>query len=456
MTPRSPPHTYGIMTMTLEPEWDEAAHSRAENTGRFTSHIPSAPEIDAFTPNRDDAGYPDRTEYNPSFTFPANFLDVAQSKIDTANRKLAKLGVAEQFTFETASVMKTINGKTFEYVTVTLNRPTIGFDGWTFTGAHDFTPGGGVLHFVSTPDLAEVTDNHCDHCGANRARNRVYTVVHPEKGTMQVGASCLEAFMGLRPAGLWALEANLDLDHIEDFNRSTANLNSRVYDPQELLIAALTASKDGCEYVSSSNADFVHPPTAIVVSRDWEKLLAAGDTKERGILARKIMRWARKIDAEPGTYMGNLHELFAGKKEDVWVRAKHLGFAVSAVSAYRREQDKLAVVKVQEKQKTLEQRAYLGGPKDKVKNLVATIQHVSKKTEYYGRLPKDSTWMRMITDDGFVLTWNASGDKEVKAGDRVAIATATVETHEEYRGSFQTKISRAKMMPLEATPEEED
>jgi hypothetical protein len=434
------------MTAVTTSDWDALAHPRVVDNGQFAEKAHSDPEIAL---GRDEDEPFDRETYNPTYRMPANHFDVAKNNIARANARLKKLGIEECFEYETETYIEHRDGRDYEWVKLTLNRPSISFGGWSFTGAHDFAANGEVLNFHTTADAPIVTDNHCDHCGSKRARDRVYTVVHPEKGTMQVGKSCLEAFLGMRPSGLWAIDTELNLDEIEKATE-TQDSRSRVYDQEELLIVALAASDDGENFVSASRASWTDPPTVAVMNKNWAELLATGDTKQRQVLARKVQRWARKLEGPVGSYNDNLRALFAGKKDDTWVRGKHLGLAVSAVGGYYRAMQSEQTVEVEAKAKTAEKREFLAAPEQKLEAIPVTILRYSRgETEVAYNQTRDTTFITMIDDDGHIITWNASSYKELEIGQRFNLAKATVKRNEMYRGSFQTNVTRAKLEPLE-------
>jgi hypothetical protein len=276
----------------------------------------------------------------------------------------------------------------------------------------------------------------------------VYTIVHPEKGTMQIGASCLEAFLGIKPAGLWAIDDELELKDIEETYGDKLDVRSSVFDPQDLLIAALAASNDGKDYVSAANASYTEAPTSIVVNQQFDKLLIDGTTEERTALAADIITWARSLKDDNG-YLGNIHSLFAGDIDQVLIRNKHFNLAVSTVAAYRNSMDENARVATEKKQKSAEAQEFLGKEGDKLENITATIQRRKDDSTNYSGHQKDSTWLVMVTDTGHVLSWTASSTQNVEVGQRVTISKATVKSNTMYNGSYQTKITRAKMEILE-------
>jgi len=435
------------MTITAPaPSWNELLHPRIGD-GTFTDKAQGAPELALSASTHVDLDEP--REYNPRYRVPANLVDLAVKKIDRANDRLAKAGLDNRFTYEITEVLEERNHRQYLYADIQLNRPSISFEGWTFAGAHDFTPAGKVVNFWAKGTIPDVVDNRCDHCGANRARTRVYTVEHPEKGTMQVGQSCLKAFLGITPGNLWALTSELELDDIERGGEETYGPANEAYATEELLIAALTASNDGKDFVTATQADWQQPPTASITVANFDKLLASGETRARRALARKIIRWAKTADDTGGDYIANLKAVLAGSKDTQIVRRKHVGLAVSAISAYHRDQDKTALKKAREEAKTTEKREYLAPVGEKVKDLSATVEVAYHDTSYYGRRPQDTTLLVLRTSDGHVLKWNASSRQDVRPGDKVTVTTGTVKAHEQYRGAFQTVLTRAKMSPAQ-------
>ncbi len=60
-----------------------------------------------------------------------------------------------------------------------------------------------------------------------------------------------------------------------------------------------------------------------------------------------------------------------------------------------------------------------------------------------------TTWFLLKTDDGNLITWNASGAFDVEHGDRLAL-TATVKDHRTWNDARQTVATRGKLADLAA------
>ncbi|KQO98749.1 hypothetical protein [Leifsonia sp. Leaf264] len=452
------------MNQTTTKEWDPEEHLRHPFSGEFITMNRRSDQGDlggvvlAAEPlyvydEADETGDPalSRVEdaperYEPKYRFLAERLEIAEQKIARANNRLAKLGIEERFEFEIESSFEQLKGDTVEYVTLTLNRPSISYDGWSFAGAHHVAANGNWVNHFTGDHLANIVPNGtaCDHCGQTRHRTKLYTVRHPELGFKQIGASCLSAFLGVRPQGLWALESDLELDVIEANDRERSNAGaSRVFDQNDLVVAALVASENGEKFVSGKNGTFNNPPTASVVSKTFASLLAKA-TDEQRQKAAEIVAWARTREDAPGSYLGNLAAIFGADPGQEFVRAKHLGYAVSAVGAFQNDGKKKVARKAAEDLRANEKKEWLAAPKEKLRELKVTVDRVKHDTFEVNGHTRDSTWLVMHTDEGHVLTWSASKDIDVEVGGTMTIGSASVKDNTMYGDTFQTALTNAR------------
>ena len=143
-------------------------------------------------------------------------LPEALKRIDKANRRLERAGITERFEVTTREYLHRDENSAVltEMVGLTLNRPSISYEGWAFVGAHQSTPDGNIVSYGSGE---RAVDMRCEHCGHNRPRSAVYTLRHESGDTAQVGSSCMKDFLGIAPAGLWALTADpVDVDELDE------------------------------------------------------------------------------------------------------------------------------------------------------------------------------------------------------------------------------------------------
>lgn len=391
-----------------------------------------------------------------AFTFPASKLPDALHRIEKANNRLKRAGIEERFTYETETSYR-VDDKTgldIEMTKLTLNKPAIGHDGWTFVGAHDFTPDGQpIAAYRKDAAVPDALDTRCDQCGVTRSRDRVYTLRNEDGDLKQVGSSCLSAFLGVKPAGLWALEYDLeegdedpDSDEFARFARE-----STVYGALDLVAAGLVVSDGGKSFVSRSASDFETPATVDTVLRDFS-VLREKLTEENIRDAKKIIKWLKKQPAD-GDYIANLKAALVQKGDDEKrVNQKHTALAVSVIGSYRRAMERELGKKIRVDQKAKEVKGYLATPTEKVKDITATVQLVRHFETNYGYYPSTSTMIVMIADSGHVLKWTASSFKELEEGARVTIS-GTVKANEVYNETWQTVLTRAKVLPVEGESE---
>ncbi|MFE6966740.1 hypothetical protein ACFVAJ_16650 [Agromyces sp. NPDC057679] len=439
--------------------WNADEHLRHPATGKFIDMEKRSDPRDLGGVVLDAYAEPDEPDYewvrqNPRWDFQSTSLEAAIARVEQANAKLERYGIAERFTYEAEMYLKTEHGQTREMCRFTLNRPSISYDGWSFVGAHDFTPTGEVVsHFAGNSRSEIPEDNHCDHCGSNRARDRVYTLVGEDGGEKQVGKSCLKAFLGVSPAGLWALDADIGMDEVKDASDHYMNPGSQVWDVDELLVAALTQTNDGADYVSREAAGFERRATGDEVGLKFKVLLEKGDSVKRRKLARKIVNWAKKLDAEPGSYEGNLKAIFSGKQQENYIKKAHFGTAVSVVSAYHRAMKKAAEVKVREEAPPA-LKEFLA-PKDaKLAGVQAKVEKIVKK-EIYDEFKRRDVTKRIITlrtPDGHLLKWWGGGkaDEGLEEGHEITIKGAIVKDNEVYRDEYETVVKNVRLEPSAA------
>lgn len=428
-----------------------------DNGGRYAEHdhdddiISLIPSTHVDDDDHID-GVRDYDTYVQQHTLDPRLVPLAQKAIDDANKRLARYGIEGRFegTFTDGVIHYTSEGGIHEERPVTyleLNRPRLSFDGWSFTGVHDVTDGGQMIHFkTSNQPVPDVTDTTCDFCGKSRRRERVYTLHSDTEGDKQVGKSCLEAFIGVKPKGLWALEWNLDPEELEDdadgFYKTRKGID--VFNNKELLAAAAAVSHNGAEFTPKSRASMEHPATAEIVQHQWEQVIGTV-TDDNRAYADEVLAWLRDQD-DDGDYLSNLKaSLLPTNGDQKWVKAKHLGIAASAVSAYRRAQEREVEQEAREAARIKYAPGFVAPEGAKVADVDATVIKTVplEGSDPFGR-PVPRTLVSLVTSDGHQVTWFASGSKEFELGKKVKVA-GTVKEHSTYRDTDQTVLTRAKI-----------
>ena len=412
--------------------------ARDRDSGQFGEHAHSEPEL-TLSADEEELWEPGP----PVFAMPAYRLAEAIKRIDRANRRLERAGVAERFEYETEEYIHHPEDEPFGVpaVRLTLNAPRISSGEWTFTAAHEMTADGHIVSFGG----ARIDEMRCDHCGHNRRRGKVYTVTNKDGEVMVVGSNCLGAFLGVRPEGLWTLTFDLEAAEQEgedDEWRIAARTGDIVLPAVDLIGAGLAASKDGEEFVPKSRSSREHPATAFLVERDLRTLVAAGEEPERRAAADTILAWVNEQPDGESDYIDSLRSVLAGKER--WVGRKHFGIAVSAISAHKNAREwKLRDAQRLAEHEELYQPGHIGEVGVRFRDVPMTVMVVDVSP---GDLYGPTT--RMVLRDnesGRQVIWWASGDRSSwKVGDAV-IVTATVKEQGEFRGTDQTIVSRANL-----------
>lgn len=368
---------------------------------------------------------------------PAN-IEKFTNAIAKANRRLERGGVAERFEYTLDAQYKSDgNGGYYEHVTATLTKPVIKHNGWSFAGAHEFTPNGGVVSFwAEDANLEAPTEPVCDQCGIKRHRERVYTVKNGSE-TKRVGSSCMNLFLGVTPEGLWTLNGKLE-DELEGFSNSSMSAERAAYDTKTLIALALAESNSGSEFVPNSRGTVLTPSTATRV-----RVAIETDIKGRGLEryeyeAEKVIEFVRGL-AGDNDYESNLKQIFLPSEDGLpdMVKSKHLAFAVSAVSAYYRSLNPRE--KVEEKIGRTVKNEYFG---TKGERFDTPVKLTVEKRMVFENDFGTSTVFIMYDDEGRTFKWSSSNPPDVWEGGTVDIKKATVKDHKEYEGQFQTVITR--------------
>ena len=382
------------------------------------------------------------TAANTTYSIPTGRLDEALAKIDKANKRLAKYPeITERFTYTLGEPsVENRNGQYISVQALTVNKPVLRVNGWGFAAAHEFTANGGITTFVADEEIqhdldTRTVDNSCEHCGSNRHRERVYWLRNDDGEVKQVGSNCLKGFLGIKPNGLWALESGLDLDTKNDDDPRSSE--SRVFDREELLTAALIASDNSNGFVSKTAASVSQPATSEEVRQNWDLYAHVPFDEERHMKVQRILAWIdNKEHNTHGDYMGNLK---AALGEGSWVKAKHLPLVVSAISAYDREERiRVEQERKQEADKNLK-REYLAPAGAKLQDLRLTV----KKSRVFPNQFGHTNLLVLEDEHGHVVKWNSSAEV-YQVGDNILVKSATVKDNDIYDDVYQTVITRAR------------
>jgi len=425
--------------------------------GQFATEHRSEATVD-LSPVVEEPEQVDEAE-RPVYRLFDSLVTVAEKRIEKANRRLARAGIAERFTYELSDryVDTDGDGRKAYYRDLTLSHPSISYEGWEFVAAVDHLDAGAVVRSRPGVELGgwrpEVSE--CDHCGKVRRRSSTYLVQHADGTRKQVGSSCMADFLGVKPAGLWALGYDpLDEEDTDDgWMSSGGGVVDTAADSRMVLAAALAATDGGRDFVSRDAAQWRGGPSTGDQVRDLvfgssvrlsdreraerERLAAlTQDYLRDGTTIDEVLAYARELDGD-GDYAANLRTLAAGDHVDY----RHTALLASVVAGWARDNDRRRV-------REARAAAYVPGHLEPVGAKVAGHTAVVEKVVYldnmfrYGDDPDTLVIMRAET--GHIVKWKATGRRDVSAGDKLTFTGGTVKEHSSYNGQDQTVLTRVK------------
>jgi hypothetical protein len=391
------------------------------------------------------------------YEFPRHLETAAVASIEAANKRAARAGITERFTYELEHFDAPVPDSPGEFEARTrlkLNRPTVKRDGWTFVATLTWDEEAGLV--TRTVPGATLLDRpearRCDVCKSNRDRRDTYVVQRGGAEELQVGSNCLQQFMGIGPSGLWMLGFEPDVDDDPDKeDRGYGGHADRRWSSERALAVTLalveeqgwisrTRARDteGMPGHRSATADLV---SVILANsgrgRDFqtmrEQVLAkAADLADD---ARELLDFARTLEGD-SDYETNLRAV-AGPDT---VAAANLPLLASAVAARnaRRERE----VRQERAARAAEVSRHVGAEGDKLPAFDARVLSVRTIDGAYGT----TTLFTFMDEAGNVFKWFASGNKTSLASidDTVTVA-GTVKKHDEFRGVAETVLTRARV-----------
>ncbi|HLR95018.1 MAG TPA: hypothetical protein VK053_10860 [Jiangellaceae bacterium] len=418
----------------------------------------------------------------PSMRIPTWAVERAEHKVELANRRLEREGITDRFELECVDEPVEHRGPTafeadeygleagktyaFQYSTITLNRPAISHDGWRFDAALDRVPGTDEFTMRTVPgrDFGgwRPEPGRCDHCGKFRDRNTTYLVTHPETGeTMQVGASCMEAFLGIRPKGLWTLGMGMR-DLYPEYETPPPASSMTVTDNRELIAKALIATEMGKRYVSKSRAE----EWGTASTADRVEDLFGEDSLRRYTPEEREEREQAQTQLQDVLDSGVVDDVIAagtavgtdsdyGRNLTTVLQAgfatdKMRGTVISAVAVYGRQQRETVKAQADRDRAATAAQGFAADVKTRMREVPVTVTNVYESTRPRYAYPYGDEPFQIITmrdADGHEIVWKTGSIQPVEPGDRVTM-TGTVKAHSQYRGVDQTEISRALLEKL--------
>lgn len=327
-------------------------------------------------------------------------------------------------------------------VTITGEPPR--YQGWRSVAAVDAVEGGAILRYPpgSTTQVSndQIRAGECDHCHTTRDRRSTVLVAHDDTGqVLQVGRSCLKDFLGHN-----TLPVFLTSDEVNTLVGSLTG-TAAAWDVHSVLTYA-AAAVEAFGWTPASASEHGRVPT-----RDQVRLALNGgrgadqlrdhlaphlaEAKARAPQIRNDLLAGLVGDSG---YEANLATVLRGEA----VEARHLGLAVSAITAHRRlSADQARETTRREAAETVD---YTGTVGEKV-TLTGTVRTAMRVDGFTHRSPDQ---VLLVVDCGTAfakMTTAAAWAYPLKVGDPLTV-TGTVKAHTEWNGIKQTVLTRPKQL----------
>lgn len=406
-----------------------------------------------------------------SFTFAADRLPEFHRLIDKANRRLERAGAPILFdpaispAFDKLVSLGSGLNVAVPHVTVTLPSLRLSLGDYTFVAALVPEEAGWTVHSApgesldgwQRPSIDEWPA--CDHCKTQRKRVRVYVVREDSTGKLiQLGHNCIQLFTGLEPKGLWALSFDHELKEFSERDEfGSLGSGSRDFGIaiDTVLALSFAYSDGGRAYVSKAKADewgkestverirmhLFSPPKATSHPndrgyREYQEYLdfcaKASEVSDELLAAIKASAETLRAGTD---YADNMAIILAA--ESGYVSRRNVGVLASLVAVYRRGLEDAAKRAAQPAPAT----GFLGEVGDRLKNVEIVARTVKVWEGYYGM----TTFLVGTTDSGHTVVWKASGQRNWEPGDRIKLTAATIKAQENYQGTDQTVVTRARV-----------
>lgn len=395
---------------------------------------------------------------NETRTMSAEGLEHAQAVMAKLNKKAAKMGLPEIKLNVSDPITTGDDFATFVHYEVSVDAQVIRYDGWTFAGTlqHLRTDQGVVTVVRIAPgfelqgDYREAQPN-CDHCGHNRYRKDTYIVQHEDGTEKQVGSTCLKDFLGHDPKMIlaWlgiALDMDYELVQARGFRGTKTTVNV-------LDFLAFTArqvrmygwlSRGACYEEQrdreESTASQVSMQIGKVASKRKSSLTGKVSEELMPIdadleLARNALTWGREELEDTNDFTHNLKVSLS----DPVVHEKTEGIVASLITVYQRAQQR-KIENVQ-RDKLNAGSDHVGALKQRME-MTVTVLNVKCLESQWG-----STGLhKMVTEDGNMITWFASGSASWLQQGETYKVKVTVKKHDEFRGAKQTVVTRVAVL----------
>lgn len=407
-------------------------------------------------PSSDNFG---KTSGTTEYTIPEHEIENARKIIDRTNRKLERLGISDRFTAEEEK-FTTVETDDYgvpearDFYRIRLNTPSISYGGYTFLAVVDREDGGLVTRTGSDVDLKgwRPENQECEHCGQKRHRSKTYLIQDRNGERHQIGSTCVEAYLGMKPEGLWALSST-PLEKLTDDEEFQKSYNhGPTLRPRDYTLAmALAVSHDGDNFVSRRTAnEYQMSSTSDDIleamegtdpeKRDW-RIEMHQKAQEYINDGKRIKELRQQIEDMDGgsDYSENLKTIANGE----WVSPRATSTLVSILGFDRKRRQNESVRKIEKSWVP----GFSAPPGTSVKGMKVKVVKNDVREEYdiHARCNVFRSRVVMRDEKGHQLIWWASREIKVDADDEVELKGGSVKKNDQYNGVDQTVLTRVKV-----------
>ena len=376
-------------------------------------------------------------------------LSILTAKLAMINRRAERLGTgAITWTVGEPGTLKRGN-LVYATVAITVDGITPHVEGWTLVSKIDHAEGGLIFNApgMVTPEKYRDCEPVCEHCHKERTRNVTYILVSDKGEYKQVGANCLADFLGGFDPQAYAafFESLTELERVvteisdtaaddPDMAAGFGGHSPTGYDLTDFLATVAQVMRTA-GWVSRTKAhdDFSGQTVATVdvaLARMSSKFNKVLPTPEDRATATATVAWMKALGDRDhlDDYLYNVARIAEGD----YVTYKTAGYAGSAISAMRREQDREA-----ERAALAKTLAYVGteGERTDLTLRLLDVRAIDGRFVSYLHKFEDLT--------GNKVDWFASSC-DLNVGHTYK-GKATIKEHKAYNGIPHTYITRAKL-----------
>ena len=404
------------------------------------------------------------------YTIKATHVEALEAQIAILNKKAVKLGCQPAvLTFLGEKIVTRKDEVTgiehqVVYKLVSVEGETPKFAGWTLVAAIEKQESGENLVSCvpgqAPPQEYRTTDGHCDHCNVNRRRKEVFVLRHDDGKHVQVGRQCIGDFLGtVSPEAIvsraaWAFDLGRMMSDAEgeewggggrveigfgmdQFVKTTALVIRKLGWVSRKVAQEMEFTggpRSTCEIVMGLLSP---PPRDSDARRILKEFIAKHDlyaTERDEKLATEAIAWGKALATDDSEYLYNLG---VAVRLD-FVKGKTAGLMCSLISAFQRHLDREAELNM--KKATNKDRKHVGVVGERQGFEQLTVKTIRSFDNEWGV----TTLIRFEDAAGNVIVWFKSGDTYIEEG-QVLDITGTIKAHEDYKGTPQTVIQRAKI-----------